>query len=74
MSAKPVALVVASDAYIAEDAAELVEVDYEPFAAVTNTEQALAAGAPSVHDRGGGPRGACERALAVLVLCTGPME
>src|SRR5579883_2664879 len=45
----PVAVVVATDRYIARDAADLVEVDYEPLPAVTDPEKALAAGAPAVH-------------------------
>lgn len=45
----PVAVVVASDKYIARDAADLVEVDYEPLDAVTDPEKAIAAGAPPVH-------------------------
>lgn len=45
----PVAVVVASDKYIARDAADLVEVDYEPLGAVTDPEKAIAAGAPPVH-------------------------
>ncbi len=45
----PVAVVVASDRYIARDAAELVEVDYEPLPAVTDIEKALEPGAPAVH-------------------------
>lgn len=45
----PVAVVVATDRYIAADAAELVEVDYEPVQAVTDVEKALAPGAPAVH-------------------------
>ncbi len=45
----PVAVVVASDRYIARDAADLIEVDYEPLQAVTDPEKALAAGAPPVH-------------------------
>src|SRR5262249_32169649 len=39
----------ATDRYIARDAADLVEVDYEPLAAVADPEKALAAGAPAVH-------------------------
>jgi carbon-monoxide dehydrogenase large subunit len=46
----PVACVVARDRYIAEDAAELVEVDYEPLPAVATMEAALAPGAPLVDD------------------------
>jgi carbon-monoxide dehydrogenase large subunit len=45
----PVAVVVAKDRYIAADAADLVEVDYEPTQAVTDVEKALAPGAPAVH-------------------------
>jgi len=42
-------VVVATDKYIARDAAELVEVDYTPTQAVTDPEKALASGAPAVH-------------------------
>jgi carbon-monoxide dehydrogenase large subunit len=45
----PVAVVVASDRYLAADAADLVEVDYEPTPAVSDPEKALAPGAPAVH-------------------------
>ena len=45
----PVAVVVATDRYIAADAADLVEVDYEPLPAVADPEKALAPGAPAVH-------------------------
>src|SRR5439155_23415256 len=45
----PVAVVVATDRYIAADAADLVEVDYEPTQAVADPEKALAPGAPAVH-------------------------
>jgi carbon-monoxide dehydrogenase large subunit len=45
----PVAVVVATDRYIAADAVDLIEVDYEPLPAVTDPEQAIAAGAPAVH-------------------------
>jgi aerobic carbon-monoxide dehydrogenase large subunit len=45
----PVAVVVASDRYIARDAADAIVVDYEPLPAVTDVEKALAAGAPAVH-------------------------
>jgi len=37
----PVACVIATSRYLAEDAAERVEVDYEPLPAVANLEQAL---------------------------------
>ena len=37
-------------AYLAEDALELIEVEYEPLPAVVDPEQALAGGAPLVHE------------------------
>ena len=46
----PVACVIASSRYLAEDAAEKVEVDYEPLPAVANLEQALSADAPKVDE------------------------
>src|SRR5215467_4223209 len=45
----PVAVVVATDRYLARDAADLVEVDYEVLPAVADPEKALAKGAPAVH-------------------------
>ena len=45
----PVAVVVATDRYIARDAADRIEVEYEPLPAVTDVEKALEAGAPAVH-------------------------
>lgn len=45
-----VAFVVARDRYTAEDAAELVEVEYDPLDAVADLEQAIAPGAPLVHE------------------------
>jgi 2-furoyl-CoA dehydrogenase large subunit len=47
---EPVAVVVAADRYLAEDAAELVAVDYEPLHAVTGTRDALQPQAPRLHD------------------------
>jgi carbon-monoxide dehydrogenase large subunit len=46
---EPVAVVVAEDLYSARDAAELVEVVYDPLPAVVDLEKA-AAGPPFVHD------------------------
>ena len=43
------AAVVADDRYIAEDAAELVEVDYEPLPFVVDAEEALDPASPVVH-------------------------
>ena len=45
----PVAVVVATDRYIARDAADAVEVDYDVLPAVADPEKALAPGAPPVH-------------------------
>ena len=47
---EPVAVVVAADRYAAEDAAELVQVDYEPLPPVIGIEDALAPDAPLLHD------------------------
>jgi carbon-monoxide dehydrogenase large subunit len=46
---EPVALVVASSRYVAEDACELVQVDIEALPAVVDADAALADGAPTVH-------------------------
>jgi 2-furoyl-CoA dehydrogenase large subunit len=47
---EPVAVVLASDRYRAEDAAALVDVEYEPLPAVIDPLQALDANAPRLHD------------------------
>ena len=44
-----VAVVLAETPYIAQDAIELVEVDYEPLPAVSDTEAGMAADAPLIH-------------------------
>ena len=46
----PVAAVVAADRYLAEDAAELVEVDYEELEVVATVEEALAPGASRLYE------------------------
>jgi carbon-monoxide dehydrogenase large subunit len=46
---EPIAMVVAESRYLAEDAAELVEVDVEPDAPLLDGEQAATEGAPLVH-------------------------
>ena len=48
-----VAVVLAESRALAKDAAELVEVEYEPLPAVTDVEQALADDAPVVHEEFG---------------------
>ena len=45
----PVAVVVAESRVLAKDAAELVEVDYEPLPSIFGVEKALEDGAPLVH-------------------------
>ena len=47
---EPIAVVVAVDRYVAEDAAAEVVVEYEPLQAVVDIEQALSAGQPRVHE------------------------
>ncbi|MBI2162030.1 MAG: xanthine dehydrogenase family protein [Candidatus Rokubacteria bacterium] len=46
---EPVAIVVAEDRYVAEDALHLVEADWEPLPAVADAERGVAAGAPLIH-------------------------
>jgi carbon-monoxide dehydrogenase large subunit len=46
----PVVCIVATDRYLAEDAAETVEIDYEVLPAVLSFSDAVRAGAPSVDD------------------------
>ena len=50
---EPVAVVVARDRYLAEDAAERVRVEYAPRPAVVDPEEALGAAAPVLHDGAG---------------------
>jgi carbon-monoxide dehydrogenase large subunit len=45
----PVALIVATSRYLAEDAAELIDVVYEPFVAVVDMRDAVRPDAPTVH-------------------------
>jgi carbon-monoxide dehydrogenase large subunit len=47
---EPLAVVVAESRYLAEDAVEEIEADLEPLPAVVDLEQALAPGAPLVHE------------------------
>src|SRR5262245_20170201 len=48
-----VAMVAAESRYLAEDAVERLVVEYEPLPVVKNTDDALAASSPVLHDRGG---------------------
>ena len=52
-SGEPVAVVVAVDRYVAEDALERIEVDYEPLAGVAHLDDALAADAPLLFEEAG---------------------
>ena len=47
---EPVAAVVARDKYVARDAVDLIEIDYDPLPTVASGEEALRPGAPVIHD------------------------
>ena len=47
---EPLALVVAQDRYTAEDAAELVQIEYEMLPVVSDAESAIQSGSPLVHE------------------------
>jgi carbon-monoxide dehydrogenase large subunit len=47
---QPVVLIAAETRALAEDAAELVSIEWEPLPAVGDQTQAIAAGAPVIHD------------------------
>jgi carbon-monoxide dehydrogenase large subunit len=51
---EPVAVVIAEDRYVAEDALERIQVDYEPLPPVAGARAALEAGAPVLHAAIGG--------------------
>ena len=51
---EPVAIVVAETRELARDAADLVEVEYEPLPALVDARKALDADAPQLHDETGG--------------------
>jgi len=53
---EPVAMVIADDPYLAEDAAELVEADWTPLPAVTSIERAQDPAAPRLHEQADGNR------------------
>jgi carbon-monoxide dehydrogenase large subunit len=65
---EPVAIVVADSRYLAEDAAALVAIDFEPLPAVSDCVAALAAGAPPAH------RGAPSNLAAVIPVNVGNAE
>ena len=47
---EPVVMVVADNRYLAEDAVDLVEVEFEPLPAVVDLEEAARPGSPTVHE------------------------
>ncbi|HEV7656246.1 MAG TPA: xanthine dehydrogenase family protein molybdopterin-binding subunit [Mycobacteriales bacterium] len=65
---EPIAVVVAVSRYVAEDALDLIEVDYEELPAVASTAAARAEGAPLVHD------GASDNIAVHVVQRTGDVE
>jgi carbon-monoxide dehydrogenase large subunit len=48
---EPVAILVATDRYLARDAADLVEVDYDPLPAVVDPEKAIEKSSPLLYDQ-----------------------
>ncbi|MBI4490939.1 MAG: xanthine dehydrogenase family protein, partial [Deltaproteobacteria bacterium] len=50
---EPLAAVVAADRYVAEDALDLIEVEYEPLAVVTDVEEAIKPDAPLLFEEMG---------------------
>ncbi|MPZ62978.1 MAG: molybdopterin-dependent oxidoreductase [Propionibacteriales bacterium] len=48
---QPVVAIVAESRYLAEDAAELVDIDYEELPVLTDPEAAIAPGAPLLHEQ-----------------------
>lgn len=65
---EPIAIVVAASRYLAEDAAALVNVDYEPLLAAGDCRAALAPDAPRVH------RGGAHNLLAEIDMQFGDVE
>ena len=51
---EPIAFVVADSRYLAEDAAELIEIDWEPLPVVADVRRAVEPGAPVLHPAAGG--------------------
>src|SRR5438067_5939591 len=47
---EPIAAVVAEDKYIARDAADLIEIDYDVLPAVVDPEKAMSASSPRLYD------------------------
>lgn len=49
----PVAVVIATDRYVARDARDLIEIDYEPLPAAIDIEKAMEPGAPLLYEEFG---------------------
>jgi CO/xanthine dehydrogenase Mo-binding subunit len=49
---EPVAVIVATDQYVAEDARELIDVEYEPLPAVVDATRAALPGSPALYPEG----------------------
>ncbi|HEY6254482.1 MAG TPA: xanthine dehydrogenase family protein molybdopterin-binding subunit, partial [Xanthobacteraceae bacterium] len=65
---EPIAIVVADSRYLAEDAAALVEIDFEPLPAVSDCVAALENGAPAAH------RGVASNLAAVIPVNVGNVD
>jgi carbon-monoxide dehydrogenase large subunit len=65
---EPVAFVVAASRYVAEDAIDLIEVDYEPLTGIADARRAVEHGAPVLHEAIDG------NVVATLVTRTGDAE
>jgi carbon-monoxide dehydrogenase large subunit len=63
-----IAMVLAADAYVAEDGAGLVEVQFEPLPAASDCRAALAPGAPPVH------RGTSDNLIAAFTIGYGDVD
>jgi carbon-monoxide dehydrogenase large subunit len=48
---EPLAIILADSAYAAQDAADLVQIEYDVMDAVTDAEAALQSGSPRIHER-----------------------
>jgi carbon-monoxide dehydrogenase large subunit len=65
---EPIAMVIAADPYVAEDAVSLVEIDYDILPAATDCRAALATGASPVHS------GAAHNLIAEFASSYGDVE
>ena len=76
---EPVVGIIAASRYQAEDASELIAIEYEPLALVTDPQDAVRPGAPLLHDEAGTnvlvarefKRGDVDEAFAAATVCVG---